>query len=700
MMSLLKKVRNKSTRTCIWMEYTKAELKVKTEQQVVDSKTGMELNTQQLREKEIERREEALSIVQRSLQQAQSLDDPHLTYEGCLLLWNLSLPFINMKYKEKVYKGFNTACGELERISSTDYDLRVKLHFELSKLELTNSSLHAALENVRKAMRLAAFKDWSPCWEYLVGLESRILLKKNSRLAAGSPLQNDTRAALDMVQMELEKSRLLKSESARYDSLSRCFKLLLGHRPSEFKVEDSRLVMEEIQTLKTKFEVERRREFKKKNLLMSELLSLAVEFGLFELAHSAGKFVVAQTWPDPKEDLLMLVKQSESWFTMAQAGILNLGTKGYHFAFVDEPEVSSQGGFSEYSDEELLRKKKSIIKAFESGAVLAESIAQYWMVFDGAITLWNCYLPIFKNSLNDGALLPEIKGMLKCFFECMQSSVKDIEKQTLADYDRDSKIQVYGNLTIVYARLLERDQKFERVREVTDSLLLAPLSAQTRKMVNSARARVFSTVEARPPARAGKKEKPQKRKAEPGNGLVFEVASKIEIIQNNNSRKEPPKTALYCAEQALTFATHLSRGASADARSKVSRARVRWYSIADFLYSKALCRLLEGPKLRPEAQQELFLRALKHALEAGKKGFKAKESKMVRDALKQFQNIIRAVAVSEVKGKIMPKLAKPIFSIVYYLKMAQENSEEALKQEELTQLTEVVFELIEYIIDS
>jgi hypothetical protein len=169
-----------------------------------------------------------------------------------------------------------------------------------------------------------------------------------------------------------------------------------------------------------------------------------------------------------------------------------LTSKGYNFAFAVEENI---GDFHEYSEEELIKKKRQIIKDFQSGAELAEKLEQHWVVFDGAVTLWNCYLQVFKNSLNDGKLLNETKELLRVFFECMKNSIKDIEKRMVADYDLDSKIQVYGHITLVYARLLEHDRNFEQVKAVTDALLLAPLSAQTRKMVNSARARVFASLE-------------------------------------------------------------------------------------------------------------------------------------------------------------------------------------------------------------
>ena len=225
--------------------------------------------------------------------------------------------------------------------------------------------------------------------------------------------------------------------------------------------------------------------------------------------------------------------------------------------------------------------------------------------------------------------------------------------------------------------------------------------------------------------------------------MVFEVASKIEIIQNNNSKKEDSnvllrdcadllskwvpriedesdlelhtelwtklanlalndeslpmtKLALFCSERALKFSSTIEK----NSRVKVSRTRLRWYSIADFLYSRGICRVLQVPALEKIAKEELFLRALKHALEAAKKGYFTQETKMVRDAAKLFESVVRAIRLSECKAEIGPVLAKPIFSLIYYMKMARENSQEGLKQEDIKILTEIVLELIDNIIES
>lgn len=66
------------------------------------------------------------------------LDNPDLIYEGALLIWNISLPFLCPQYRDSIAKAFDYSCQLLEQIDSTDHDLRVKMHLELAKIYFGN----------------------------------------------------------------------------------------------------------------------------------------------------------------------------------------------------------------------------------------------------------------------------------------------------------------------------------------------------------------------------------------------------------------------------------------------------------------------------------------------------------------------------------------------------------------------------------
>jgi hypothetical protein len=103
----------------------------------------------------------------------------------------------------------------------------------------------------------------------------------------------------------------------------------------------------------------------------------------------------------------------------------------------------------------VVQQKRKMCSYFLKGLKLADSIKQTWLVFNGAIYIWNNFLPIFRNPINDNKMLPEITNLLKEFFEIMKNSLKEIEKKQINDYDIDTKIQVLANIGLIYARLME-----------------------------------------------------------------------------------------------------------------------------------------------------------------------------------------------------------------------------------------------------
>lgn len=78
--------------------------------------------------------------------------------------------------------------------------------------------------------------------------------------------------------------------------------------------------------------------------------------------------------------------------------------------------------------------KLAIIEHYAKGLKLADLLSQSWMLFNGAIFLWNTYLKFFKNPQNDAKLLPELLPLLRDYFDIMKKSLKEIESKQITDY--------------------------------------------------------------------------------------------------------------------------------------------------------------------------------------------------------------------------------------------------------------------------
>ena len=152
--NILGKVRQLDQVAYILNEFNKAELFVKKPGQPFDPKTGMRMNSVQLKKQEVERRIEALKILEKAMISCKNIKNPELIYEGSYLIWNISLPFLNATYRGHIYKAFSSACNLLEMIQSGDHALRVNLHLELAKSDMQEDYNTSAETHIRKALAL------------------------------------------------------------------------------------------------------------------------------------------------------------------------------------------------------------------------------------------------------------------------------------------------------------------------------------------------------------------------------------------------------------------------------------------------------------------------------------------------------------------------------------------------------------------
>lgn len=76
-------------------EYNKAELLVKKPCSIIDEQTGMQLNSLQIKQQEIQNGVQALKMLDKVMLSNKKLLDSDLIYEGAILIWNIGLPFLN-----------------------------------------------------------------------------------------------------------------------------------------------------------------------------------------------------------------------------------------------------------------------------------------------------------------------------------------------------------------------------------------------------------------------------------------------------------------------------------------------------------------------------------------------------------------------------------------------------------------------------
>ncbi len=71
------------------------------------------------------------------------LDNAQLIYEGAILVWNISLPFLSEQYHGFAAKALDLSLSLLEQTDSNDHDLRTKFHLSLINIYFDNDLMFA-----------------------------------------------------------------------------------------------------------------------------------------------------------------------------------------------------------------------------------------------------------------------------------------------------------------------------------------------------------------------------------------------------------------------------------------------------------------------------------------------------------------------------------------------------------------------------
>lgn len=229
---------------------------------------------------------------------------------------------------------------------------------------------------------------------------------------------------------------------------------------------------------KLEYEREKLRAYKRRKLLVSEIARLSFEWDLNDFAKKATELVLADNW-EVKNAVEMIIAQGHACLYLAQIKIDELYQLNLEPLLVEEGE-GEEG-----------REKKGEVTAFLKRSLdYALTAQQNYLIFNGAVCLWNNFIHVFRVTANDTRLRPDLSALLKDYFEAMRNALRDIETKGVVNYDLDDKIQIFSNIGLIYARLMESQKQTALVEKVCEDLLLTNLSPNTRKLINAIKARV------------------------------------------------------------------------------------------------------------------------------------------------------------------------------------------------------------------
>jgi hypothetical protein len=752
----LKKKQQVSSKAYILIEFTKAEmaLRSKPDEAALNKEQS---EAEQMMLFDIRCRLEALHLITKAIKAKLVFLNPLYLYEGCVKIWNISLPFLNERHKTEVTKSFGVAAKVLEEIQSSDFHLRICLHFELAKVKLEKDSVHEAEEHARKCNRLLNFFEG-----YFDQKKVEELLDKIDSVLR--PLEAGPRTLMDLVQdkMTAIASGAVEDVESAFGEL----RILMA----DFKTDDLGTVeafvsfdsvdckeqlkhMSDDQKTLYRIRLFRKACYKallKKSSLYEECCRLAFDKNMLDCCLALSNQLIAelnelsqlskasaadapnqtpQTDPssitisdvrfDPETDQSIQIHLVKLLFLKSQSTIKKLTDEGVEFALEEVVATNPDQTIPLDRHEAYNAMKTDIIACFIKAVQIAFNLKQTWLVFNAGVLIWNTYLLPFRSVQTKKALHSMTIDLLDTYFNALKSAISVIEQRKIVDYDFENKVQVYGNISIIFTRMLEQRGDYSKAYSITEDLLLVSLSPQTRKIVNSIRSRVGVLLK---PDKTGKKQTASL--ANQTDQTVFEINSKLEIIANNfsgNLKQEDRLQAIRdcydllvdfhekkvdnidrellaelwtklanlalneekteCTKLALSALEKVLEKPGADVKASSSK----YIAVAKFLYAKALCHLVAVSGIVKEQHEMILMKSLQLLLESIDTCIKNRNNKIFEQT-KQFYLIIKVISEQLYTPENRRCIIKPIFSLVYYIKMAKEMFEGFTKDIELSQI--------------
>lgn len=712
--------RQPSLRARVWQEYSKAEYLVKEAPESIDRATGMKFTPAQLKAKEAERRVEALKIIDRAMVANKRLNDPGVTTEGCVLIWNIGKPLLTSQHREHVYKSFITASNYLESLDSPMHELRIFIYMELAKYELEQGFIAKAETEITKASVLDAtnFKIAANANEHenpkqLQRTYERMMYPISKKLELKKNIYKEPERLFEQAWLDIENARSMKNQAAKETVLKKAADKILKDVETQEKLEEDLVEEEKQERMKLK-KYQSYRDLKLKFIISGDLAELAYEVGLFDLASQMSDYSLSHEW-DPLKETELVAMQANSHFILAKCKAQKVISQGLEPGFNLAVVINTQPLEPlETCSEEITDLKRQLLVHIKQGAKLGVSISQSWICFNAGVTFWNIYLNVIKYPLFEKYIFIDAIDTLRNLVDVMNAQ---LEKQTLAiqpgvlapfnksaDFKYPQKLQIISEIGIMLCKILYSTGTFDESVKICDLLLTKPIGPQYRKELERLKG---ASIAVKAPAQ-------QKGAAKPADSSTAEVFS---LMENARAiRKDPTKKALFldCLKKANTLlqswaANETDEGElilHAELWCKLGRQtfeagdlnklallcaqralahkfkgiakqrRLSWYSVGEFLYGEVLIQLIDEKKQEKESQNALRVAAFDHFVKAGELGVRTGIAKLVLDAGRAMFNASLKVPGSELLISPMSAMAAmlvalkddsdPDFLLLYY----------------------------------
>jgi hypothetical protein len=692
---VLQRVRACSLKGKIYLENIRAQLYInKFENEI----TTNSLNEQEIRDRRIEIRREALKILERNLSGCERIMDLDLINETCYMIWNMALPLMKPALRKNFNKAFDAAVDLMEHIESNEHYLRALMHFELAKFNLESDLLQEADKHLIRALTfdysIPLGKINPKPGEHIAYLQRNleqylVYLKRY----AGTKLNiyNEPDNIIDKIIFQLDTIKTSKHEEARLETIGQCIKLAKQYSPLDFYYDESKdLVEEEVNELRAKHELKIYEDKKHFTNACVELARLSYQFDCYNEAIEINTKLkeFESTWNVTK-DVDQIIALAECKLVSSQCYnelLLNEGIEVGTQEIVNFNDNSKQ--LEETDKERFNNWKQALLNHIKEAVRLALSVQQYWLVFNCAIQLWNMYLPIFQAPDFQKLVNENIIPVLTDLFEGLNNGTIFYESIHAQQYDSDyfNRVDLFVDISDIYARLLEAKGRPDESIRICDTLLLRRIKSHHRKRFDTTKSRAlrandgkkvqaskttstnkikdkkdqivvnntfsadqvaisecFANVEA---ANLSKDDKAKLDLLKKGYDTLknikvnsqdeafCEIYSElwykygIQYYQMNNNPCF--KVALSCADFCVKF----------HSGNKISRELQKWYSVGYLLYSDCIFKLIDKDRQERESQNQLVLSAIDKLIKSAKLAELAKNYFIILQTLRAMYSLV------------------------------------------------------------
>ena len=395
---------------------------------------------------------EALKALEEAVNSARRVGDPALVQDGCIIIWNTSLPLLQPSLISYAERALYLAASALEAINSPLAQLRASLHLELARLDATRDFMQKASAHVKKALALDVPADAgtgaevNPIVRPLRTLGTRLALKTDVYRVAETP---EEKVILLLEQARTDRRIPLKKQLLEQTldemQLSEPEPTPPGEEPEEGAEEKTPEEIEK-EEAEAKKKVEKRRE---RAALWSELMRAGWALRLSAMARAAAFAVLSPEW-STSTDAELVRDQADARFTLGETYIGELQSlqEKAEKAAADQAaaeaalaagNVSTRGlppiappGQAEEEAKQRDAVRQLALEAFCAGVEVGLKLKDDLIVQNGCIYVINYNRSLLRNA-DYAPLLTSLRACVEALKQCDQAAMqKDVQQLRIA----------------------------------------------------------------------------------------------------------------------------------------------------------------------------------------------------------------------------------------------------------------------------